>query len=841
MALTLPDNLKKLIGEIINKDNENEYEIINYCDSGKRGHVFKAKNKYGIDRALKFIPKNKVRSGWEQEAVKAHQLERQPNTVRFHVFFLHEDYYVMVFDFVEGLTLKKNIASSKLTISDIQHILENLLLFRRDCLQKNLQHGDLHPGNIILRKSEMGAPRPYEVMITDFGIGYTGAVLQPKNDMEQINLIAIRMLQSITREQLTQNDKASYDEICNGAAMKNLREISPLERGNEKTAVNSLLEELTQIRRRVSTPQVELIGRSSFGDYLVGEQLGNRWKEWKELFVSNFPGYEDIVSRNTTVLTGTRGCGKTMVFRRLSKLLALEVGPVDDGAAGELVGVYLNMNDIADAFLFDREKLPDKNLAMRVIQFFHLSLLSEVIRVTTTAREKEKGERQIVLDRANHQLFDLIITKIDPETLYPGPGLEMQVAASLVETAKDRLRNAKTPIPCLLEMAQNDWLKRFVPKLQQIVPWMEGRPLYFFLDDYSLPRVDKSLQKILNSVIFQRSDCFFFKISTESPSTLHRIDYTDKVLDEPHDFELTDLGSVTIDLPDKKRESCLDEVFYRRFAREDKFQGKTLIEVLGKFDKSWADLARGIRKELTPENDDSQSTQKTKYQALYHGREVFVSMWSGDTRSMVKLAQNLLEQVLDEQPLNLPIQLEIQNKEFRRTGGEFLHLLKACARTERDGKTKLPSHIVSWGEHLVKIAEAFKEISSYDLRMQHGGRKDRQNEPKQAFRIEIVDHFSLHNICREIYEDLVRYGVFLRDDRGKSIRGAIIPRLYLRRLLIPFCTLTFSKIDSIAMKTADFGDLLLHPTDFAQKWKKKRSQFDTGQMRLFDESNYDYT
>jgi hypothetical protein len=226
-----------------------------------------------------------------------------------------------------------------------------------------------------------------------------------------------------------------------------------------------------------------------------------------------------------------------------------------------------------------------------------------------------------------------------------------------------------------------------------------------------------------------------------------------------------------------------------------------------------------------------------KPQVLYYGREVFVSMWSGDTRSMVKLAQDLLEQ----QPLNLPIQPDIQNKEFRRTGGEFLHFLKACARTTRDGKTTLPRHIVSWGEHLVKIAEAFKEICLYDLRKLNSGRKDRQNEPKQAFRIEIVDQFSLEGVCREIYEDLVRYGVFLRDDRGKSIRGAIIPRLYLRRLLIPFCTLTFSKIDSIFMKAVDFKDLLLNPADFAKKWKKDRERFNTKQMRLFDESGHDYT
>jgi serine/threonine protein kinase len=677
MALALPDNLKKLVGETV---KNGEYEILEYCKSGKRGHVFRAKHKHGGERALKFIPNEKLRSGWQEEARKAHLLEQQPNTVRFYEIFFHgEDYSVMVFDFIKGTALEELIAEGRLTVGDVQRILENLLFFRRDCLEKNLRHGDLHPGNIILRRPTMGAPRAYEVMITDFGIGYTGAILQPKEDSIQIGLIATLMLQSITREDLTQEDRAFYDEFCRGAAIKILKESSPLERGDEKVAVQKLLDEFVRIEKSVYTPQPVSTGHSRFGDYLAGEQLGNRWKEWEELFVSSFPGYEDIVSRNTSVLTGTRGCGKTIVFRRLSKLLAFEVGPVDDGAAGALVGIYLNMNDIADAFLFEQPRQPDKNFAMRVIQFFHLSLLAEIVRIAGIAREKQPGNGQQVLDKANHWLFDYIVGLIDPGTLYPGPGFETRVAGSLIERLKDNIRHAKTPLDQVSAFAQNDWLKRFVPELQGRIPWITDRPLYFFLDDYSLPRVSESLQTVLNSVIFQRSDCFFFKISTESPSTFCRTEYSGKTLDDPHDFELTDLGSVTIDLPDEDRANFLDEVSRRRFAREDRFRGQTLAQVLGSFDRSWANLARGIRRQLGQDISDSESKDREKKSrsVLYFGREIFVNMWSGDTRSMVRIAQDLLEQLSRNNVPTLPINPKLQDKVFRNTGGEFLHLLSS--------------------------------------------------------------------------------------------------------------------------------------------------------------------
>ncbi len=96
--------------------------------------------------------------------------------------------------------------------------------------------------------------------------------------------------------------------------------------------------------------------------------------------------------------------------------------------------------------------------------------------------------------------------------------------------------------------------------------------------------------------------------------------------------------------------------------------------------------------------------------------------------------------------------------------------------------------------------------------------------PKQAFRLEIIDKFDLSASAFQYYEGLVRWHIFLQDWRGKSVRGMITPRLYLNRILIPFCNLTFSIHDNIQLSNEEFIKLLTKPKAFFEYWEKKRKK-----------------
>src|ERR1044071_1554975 len=77
--------------------------------------------------------------------------------------------------------------------------------------------------------------------------------------------------------------------------------------------------------------------------------------------------------------------------------------------------------------------------------------------------------------------------------------------------------------------------------------------------------------------------------------------------------------------------------------------------------------------------------------------------------------------------------------------------------------------------------------------------------------------------------------MFMRDARGKSVRGAFVPRLYLRRLLLPYCTLALSKRDSVQMSCEWFKKLLLTPDEFKEQFIKyldRSKQEDVNQIPL---------
>jgi hypothetical protein len=333
--------------------------------------------------------------------------------------------------------------------------------------------------------------------------------------------------------------------------------------------------------------------------------------------------------------------------------------------------------------------------------------------------------------------------------------------------------------------------------LSNNLSFVRGRPVYFFIDDYSSPKITKELQANLNRVFMQRNPVCFFKLSTESPVSFVRNDIDRKIYVESREFVLHNLGVVYLHAELDPKLTFVEDVFRRRLAEsETSFPARELVDLVGSSsEQNNNELARLIRDDKKPH---------------LWGKQILCSLCSGDIHYLISLVGDMVRlcggpQELAKAEGEFRILPAIQNRAIREAAGSFLKNLRGIPKC---------------GEQLVSIVEAFGNVSHSHLRYLDS-KNEEASPPKQATRIEPYEALSLSEKAQQLYEELLRYSVFIEDFRGKSRRGNVVPRLYLRRFLIPHFNLTFSTRDSIELEPKEFEEFLVDPKGFEQRLRLK--------------------
>lgn len=716
-------------------------------------------------------------------------------------------------DWIDGRTIESlSDHPPKLTPEMASEVAIKVLRALNFLQKQGLKHDDLHWGNIMLRPMspdlvlDEDDRRQVSVVIID--LGSLKPINQPtsKSKDDYLSLVSLltQMHNTLWRQRLI---VAAHPFFFKKLA-RIIECMTDDDSARHYPELSDLAKDFARLRDSVALGESSVIERE-FQPFeaISAEHLADD-KVLLQLFQGGLPWFADVLSPKPIVLTGPRGCGKSMLFRYMAVSTQIN-SDADPYTSKRLAGfgVYIGCATHLQNHLLwiAREAGRAQALAPSISTYFQLVVLRELVRSIGLAESNERYGR--LFDLRPSQLSDWI-NWIDHhfdqsiETTRTSAESRVLHFADDIDRARVQVHRemlyAKPPTILLADAFLGD----VTAKLVELCPHLKHHPIVFLLDDYTDTRINPEIQKILNKVVFERRSSHYFKISCERFGFKIPDDQGPRI-DKDREFTEVDVGYQTMEvLKDHEAKAFLRNLIDCRLKFADwKGRCDTLIGSSAPYESDPA-LARFIR----------EVGSRPGNHLYYYGMTTLARMWSGDIAAILQVVNSMC------------LKAGIDKTSERLIGKQDQH--QAIVSISR-ALTAAVRDYHPFGTQMYAVLQAFGSMAHSVL---INGRPQADGDPRRLYRLEMsVDATTipLNEIEKAspthalVARELLRRSVFhpMKDSRGKEADTKTM-RWELRPIFRPSFALSLVRASYVDLKHIDTLLLLLQdPRTFCESIK----------------------
>jgi hypothetical protein len=578
--------------------------------------------------------------------------------------------HVAVLENIPGPTLQQvieNPAEHGLTARVAGQIAGDLFEILQLFNERNRNHNDLHAGNVMIRPLGPGQQRngAIEPKIQAVAVDL-GSVLDANRsgdhggkafgDQHQIAK-HISALSSIVHRRRS----SDVDYRVAGALRALAEHLTPATNAQRIMTVGDALKAIRTAMNTVDEPWQVALSLNRFGDAYNAQALES-WHVPQLWFDPAQRWLRRTTVRGAQVITGMRGCGKTMLLRALhfhARVVSSPSIPVTSAALAQFkkdtfLGVYASCQKLLSPSNYDHNVPRAVPLAYERL---YVAYLRDAVQVLRHIRFVDPSE---LLSSIDILLRDAL-SALDMGDMTQPPAGEADFAEFLMELQFSLADGKGT---CRLKVAPADAFGHLAAVIRGAAPTLNDKYVLFLLDDVSTRYLHPEMvREVISSLLFQHSQCAF-RITTEAQA-LQR-------------FLVSPGGGAPADPNRDYDEFNLGNEVYRLLQEGSTKQSMNFVaEILRRRGRQFGDrreplvLLGDVTLEEIAGDIAASSESSSRRKSVYRGLRAIQAACVGDLGDVVKLYEKILQRASSDQVVSAEKQTEC----FMEHSANLMHFL----------------------------------------------------------------------------------------------------------------------------------------------------------------------